>query len=244
MTAPRRIGLIGGTFDPFHLGHLAVAHAARRALRLDEVRIVAARIPPHRSDQPRTSPAHRFAMVALGIANESGLVADDIELTAEGPSYTAATLSRLHTRGFSASQLFFITGADAFAEIATWRDYPRVLDLAHFAVVSRPGREVGTLRAALPSLAERMRDVDAPPATAEHGDAQTSILLIDVPTPTVSATRVRELAAARRPLTGLVSPLVADYITKQHLYDSPSSTPSPAAGPLEAASPLHEQEPV
>jgi nicotinate-nucleotide adenylyltransferase len=244
MTAPGRIGLVGGTFDPFHLGHLAVAHAARRALRLDEVRIVPASIPPHRTAPPRTSPAHRFAMVALGIANEAGLVADDIELTADGPSYTASTLTRLHSRGFRASQLFFITGADAFAEIATWRDYPGVLDLAHFVVVSRPGRGVGTLRAALPSLVSRMRDIGATLETIGNDDTQLSILLIDVPTPTVSATRVRELAAARQSLTGLVSPLVADYITKQHLYDSPASAPSPAAGPLEAASPLHEQEPV
>jgi nicotinate-nucleotide adenylyltransferase len=244
MTARRRIGLVGGTFDPFHLGHLAVAHEARRALRLDEVRIVPARVPPHRTAQPRTSPAHRFAMVALGIADETGLLADDIELTAEGPSYTASTLARLQAHGFSAAQPFFVTGADAFAEIATWRDYPRVLDLAHFAVVSRPGRGVGTLRALLPSLAARMRDVNAPVDPANEDDPQPSILLIDVLTPTVSATRVRALAAARQPLTGLVPPLVADYITKQHLYDSPSSAPSPAAGPLEAASPLHEQEPV
>ena len=243
MTAPRRIGLVGGTFDPFHLGHLAVAHAARRALTLDEVRIVPASTPPHRTAQPRTSPAHRFAMVALGIANEAGLLADDIELAADGPSYTASTLSRLHARGFKAAQLFFITGADAFAEIATWRDYPRVLDLAHFVVVSRPGRGVGTLRTTLPSLAPRMRD--AGPGLQSSGDdsAQLAILLIDVPTPSISATRVRELAAARQPLTGLVTPLVAEYITKHHLYDPPSSA-SPAAGSLEAASPLHEQEPV
>src|SRR6185503_5813289 len=109
-------------------------------------------------------------------------------------------------------------GADAFAEIATWRDYPRVLDLANFVVVSRPGRAVGTLRGELPSLAARMRDgarLEGAPAE----DAQLSILLIDVPTPTVSATRVRELAAARQPLTGLVPPLVADHIARHHLYD-------------------------
>ena len=161
MTAPGRIGLVGGTFDPFHLGHLAVAHAARLALALDEVRIVPASVPPHRTAQPRTSAAHRFAMAALGIANEPGLVVDDIELAASGPSYTASTLARFHALGFTASQLFFITGADAFAEIATWREYPRVLDLAHFVVdlTSRDGRS-RRLRGELPSLAPRMRDVD------------------------------------------------------------------------------------
>jgi nicotinate-nucleotide adenylyltransferase len=244
MTAPGRIGLVGGTFDPFHLGHLAVAHAAKFALALDEVRIIPASLPPHRTVQPRTSAAHRFAMAALGIASERGLVVDDIELTANGPSYTAATLARFHARGFTASQLFFITGADAFVEIATWRDYPRVLDLAHFVVVSRPGRSVATLRGHLAALASRMRDVEPDAGRAAHDEAQPSILLIDAATPNVSATRVRELAAARQPLTGLVSALVEDHIARHHLYDTATSAPSPAAGPIKAASPLHEQEPV
>ena len=220
MTAPGRIGLVGGTFDPFHLGHLALAHAARLTLALDQVRIVPASVPPHRTAQPRTSAPHRFAMAAMGIANEPGLVVDDIELTAGGPWYTASTLARLHARGSTASQLFFITGADAFAEIATWRDYPRVLDLAHFVVISRPGRAVGTLRGALPSLAARMRDVGADAGRSGFDEAQPSILLIDAPTPNVSATRVRELAAARQPLTGLCRRSSPDHIARHHLYDT------------------------
>jgi nicotinate-nucleotide adenylyltransferase len=244
MTAPGRIGLVGGTFDPFHLGHLAVAHAAQRALALEQIRVIPASLPPHRTQPPRTSAAHRFAMVALGIANEPGLVVDDIELTTSGPSFTASTLSRFHARGYTASQLFFITGADAFAEIATWRDYPRVLDLAHFVVVSRPGRSVSMLRAALPALAGRMREIAADPARASLEDVQPTIFLIDVATPNVSATRVRELASTRQPLTGQVSPLVADHIARHSLYVTSPSAPSPAAGPIKAASTLHEQEPV
>src|SRR5262245_318197 len=244
MTAPGRIGLVGGTFDPFHLGHLAVAHRARATLALDQVRIIPASIPRHRTTQPRASASHRFAMAALGIAGEPGLVVDDIELASGGPSYSAATLARYHARGFDASQLFFVIGADAFAEIATWRDYPHVLDLAHFVVISRPGRSVGTLRGDLPSPASRMRDVDpaAPRDTAVS--AEVSILLIDAATPAISATHIRELAAARQPLTGLVPPLVADHIANHHLYDPLSPSPSPAAGSHEAASRLHEQEPV
>jgi len=244
MTAPGRIGLVGGTFDPFHLGHLAAAHAALTALALDQVRIVPASIPPHRTVQPGASASHRFAMAALGIVNEPRLVMDDIELASSGPSYSAATLARFHARGFKTSQLFFVIGADAFAEIATWRDYPRVLDLAHFVVISRPGCLVGTLRCDLPLLASRMRDIDATATRRAVDDGQPSILLLDAPTPAISATRVRELAAARQPLTGFVSPLVADYIIRHHLYDAPPTPPSPAAGPHEAASPLHEQEPV
>jgi nicotinate-nucleotide adenylyltransferase len=241
MTAPGRTGLVGGTFDPFHLGHLAVAHAAQFALALDEVRIIPARVPPHRPVQPQTSAPHRFAMAALGVANERGLVVDDIELAANGPSFTASTLARFHERGYAAAELFFIIGADAFAEIAAWRDYPRVLDLAQFAVVSRPGRSVVTLRSALPALAARMRDVGEAGGRISVEDGQPSILLIDAETPNVSATRVRELAAARQPLNGLVPALVEDHIVRHRLYDTASS---PAAGSFKAASPLHEQEPV
>jgi nicotinate-nucleotide adenylyltransferase len=244
MTALGRIGILGGTFDPFHLGHLAVAHAARSALALDEVRIIPASVPLHRPVQPRASAHHRFAMAALGIANEPALVVDDIELTAGGPSYTAATLVRLHERGLGATQLFFITGADAFAEIATWRKYPDVLDRAHFVVVSRPGRGVATLRAALPALVPRMRTIAGDGTAALPDLSQPSILLIDAPTPDVSATMVRQRAAAGEPLTDLVPPLVADHLIRHRLYDPAPRLISPAAGPTKAASPLHEQEPV
>ena len=180
-------------------------------------------------------------MAALGVANERGLVVDDIELAGSGPSFTASTLARFHARGYTASQLFFIIGADAFAEIATWRDYPRVLDLAQFAVVSRPGRSVVTLRSDLPALAGRMHDIGDADRGVPVDEGQPSILLIDAQTPNVSATPVRELAAARQPLNGLVPPLVEDHIVRHRLYDIASS---PAAGSFKAASPLHEQEPV
>jgi nicotinate-nucleotide adenylyltransferase len=244
MTASGRIGILGGTFDPFHLGHLAVAHVARRALALDEIRIIPSSIPLHRPVQPRASAHHRFAMAALGIANEPAFIVDDIELTAGGPSYTASTLSRLHQRGLGATQLFFITGADAFAEIATWREYPHVLDRAHFVVVSRPGRAVATLYDALPALVSRMHRLQGDNAAAVVDLSQPSILLIDAPTPDVSATAVRQRAGEGGLLTDLVPPLVADHMTRHHLYDFAPPQASPAAGPTKAASPLHEQEPV
>ena len=94
---PGRIGILGGTFDPFHLGHLALARAARTALQLDEVRIVPSNVPPHRA-APGASSYHRFAMAALGIAGEPGLVLDDIEMGLDGPSFTTTTLARLHDK--------------------------------------------------------------------------------------------------------------------------------------------------
>ncbi len=154
---PPRVGVLGGTLDPIHCGHIAAAVAARDALDLTSVLVIPSRVPPHRSIQPQASAYHRFAMAALGVSGEPRLDVSDDELMAEGPSYTADTLERLHARGLAASQIFFIIGADAFAEIATWKRYPEVLDLAHFVVVSRPGHRIEALQARLPALAARMR---------------------------------------------------------------------------------------
>ena len=124
----RRIGLLGGTLDPFHVGHLDAADAARAALGLDEILVIPAHDPPHRPDDPHASAFHRFAMVALAVDGREGYRASDLELRRDGPSYTALTLRDLRSAGYEPSQLYFIAGADAFAEIATWFDYPAILD--------------------------------------------------------------------------------------------------------------------
>ena len=133
-----RVGILGGTFDPIHLGHLEAASAARRALSLDRLLLLPSRTPPHRSTEPRASVFHRFAMAALAAA-ERDMSVSDLEVRREGPSYTALTLEALHREGFAPTELFFITGSDAFAEVGTWHDYPHILQLANFVVVSRPG---------------------------------------------------------------------------------------------------------
>src|SRR6476619_737614 len=120
-SGPRRIGLLGGTLDPIHRGHLDAAAAARDAFQLESVSLVPSHVPPHRPVQPLASPFHRFAMACLAVSGVPRLRASDEELRAAGPSYTADTLDRLHARGLSSSQVFFITGADAFADIGPWK---------------------------------------------------------------------------------------------------------------------------
>jgi nicotinate-nucleotide adenylyltransferase len=179
-----RVGILGGTLDPIHRGHIEAAIAARDAFHLAEVLVLPSHVPPHRATQPAASPFHRFAMTALAVNGVAGLLASDEELRAPGPSYTADTLDRLHARGHDRSQIFFITGADAFAEIATWQRYPEVMDLAHFVVISRPGHQMSDLRARLPALARRMRaDLTVPPDPA--------IFLLNASTPDVSSTVIR-----------------------------------------------------
>src|SRR5439155_5432094 len=150
----RRIGVIGGTFDPIHQGHLDAAQAAQASLGLSEMFVVTASAPPHRT--PVASIYHRFAMVALAVAGREGWRASDLELGIGAPSFTTDTLQRFHRIGYAASELFFVIGVDAFAEIESWRDYPAILERAHFAVVSRAGFDVGVLGDQLPRLAPRM----------------------------------------------------------------------------------------
>lgn len=213
MNEAARIGILGGTLDPIHLGHLEAALAAREALGLDRVIIIPAHVPPHRT-RPATSPFHRFAMASLAVNGVDGLCVSDIELQSPGPSYTADTLRRLReAEGNDASQIFFITGADAFAEIETWREYPGVLDLANFIVVARPGTAVAELRQRLPPLKDRMRLPRRHPR-----EAGTFIFLVDAPTPEVSSTGIRRRIADGQPISGLVPPAVEQHIHQHALY--------------------------
>jgi nicotinate-nucleotide adenylyltransferase len=213
------IGLLGGTFDPVHVGHLDVARAAREAAGLEAVWLVPARLPPHRR-VPYASAAHRFAMAALAAASEPRLLVSDVEMDAPGPSYTAETLSRLSARGYDLRTFCFVIGADAFRDIPTWKDYPDVLERCDFAVVSRPGFPVAGLRRALPHLSGRM--IDAPSAAAPR----PSILLIDAPTSPVSSTDVRQAIWRGASLEGLLPPAVAGHIARHGLYREPGGRES------------------
>ena len=230
----RRLGILGGTFDPIHCGHVDIAQAAQQSLGLTLVELVAANEPPHRP-QPSASAFHRFAMVALAVADRNGWRASDVELQHAGPSYTSSTLREFHERGYTPSELFFVVGADAFAEIGTWRHYPAILDAARFAVVSRPGYPVNDLPRLLPQLAARMVD----PASAGLPGTDRSIILIDAPTANVSSSAIRGRLAAGDSIAGLVPPMVQQHIEQHGLYSAMPSgrraadtLRTPAAGRL------------
>lgn len=198
----QRLGLLGGTFDPIHYGHLDAALAARTELGLDQVRVIPAHDPPHRPADPHASAFHRFALVSLAIQDRPWMVASDQELRRTGaPSYTIDTLRDLHAEGWPASQIFFIIGTDAFAEIATWRSYPAVLDAANFVVIARPGTTLAMVTARLPELA-----------------GKPSIFLVEARTRDVSSTQIRARLAAQQPIDDLVPAAVARHILAHHLY--------------------------
>jgi nicotinate-nucleotide adenylyltransferase len=205
------LGILGGTFDPIHLGHIAAADAAQRACSLESILLVPSRIPPHRTQPATASAEDRFAMAELAAKDRPGWSVSRIELDRKGPSYTYDTLVALGKGllGSKSSQFFFITGADAFAEIATWSRYPAVLDLANFVVVSRPG-------IALDSLRERV-----PSAFGPRPSATTRVILVEAHTPDVSSTEIRRRVRSRQSLSRMVPDRVAAYISAHRLYLAP-----------------------
>jgi nicotinate-nucleotide adenylyltransferase len=219
------LGVLGGTFDPIHNGHLAAADAAQQSLNLDAIVLIPSHVPPHRHNPVGASAEHRYAMAALAAAERPQWSASRIEIDRQGPSYTYDTLVELkrHARGEGASsasgtrvewQFFFILGADAFAEIATWSRYPAVLDLANFVVVSRPGITLDSLRerapSAFPSTSLR--------AGSLRPSAKTRVILVEAATPDISSTDIRRRVRAGQNLTGLVPDPVAHYISMHRLY--------------------------
>jgi nicotinate-nucleotide adenylyltransferase len=161
------------------------------------------------------------------LAGRDGWLGTDLELLVDGPSFTTDTIRHFHEQGCSPKELFFIIGADAFAEIPTWRDYPNILERANFAVVSRPGHPVDALPAVLPDLEPRMhRMLSDQPLDKASGalgrlpDSAPVIFLIEAPTAAVSATAIRRLVSEGATIAGMVDPRVRQHIEQHGLYTS------------------------
>lgn len=208
--ADRRVGILGGTFDPIHLGHLAIAAQVRTALQLDRVLFVPAAMPPHKLDQRITPAADRAAMVKLAIAGNPLFSMCEIELDRPGPSYTVDTLTELAdeaARQGVARDLYFILSVDALAGFNSWREPARVLELARLAVVERPGvrfPDPSSLASLLPGGAASAKRVQ----------------FIDTYLFPVSASEVRRRVASGQSIDDLVTPDVEAYIRDHRLYRS------------------------
>jgi nicotinate-nucleotide adenylyltransferase len=226
----RRIALFGGTFDPIHLGHLAVARAAQRAFHLDRVYFIPSGHPPHKPLGELLPYEHRFAMVALACSGNPRFIPSLAEWAdGAGPVafYSVDTVRRFRTEFDRPSdRLYFIVGADSFLQIATWKDYETLLSLCDFVVVSRPGFRTDALRQVIPPdlLAESVqcspksaprKSVRGARAIALRGSA---VYLLDTVASRVSATDVRHRLDRGRSVRGLVPPPVEEYINKQVLY--------------------------
>lgn len=194
-----KIGLLGGTFDPFHFGHLAAADAAIDCAELDRVMFIPAAEPPHRPPAV-ASPHQRLEMCRLGIEGEPRFEVSDIELKREGPSYTVDTLSQLQEQEPD-DELFLILGWDAAKLFSTWHEPDKVRELAKIVVVARPG-----------AAAPREEDLKG------VGLDKANVVLCLTTTPDVSASEIRKAVAAGEPITGKVPKAVERFIAEHRLY--------------------------
>ncbi len=210
MTRPR-IGLLGGTFDPVHVGHLALAHAARAALRLDEVRF----IPTGRSwqkDDAGASAEQRLAMVRLAVEPIAGFLADSREVERVGPSYTIDTLEQIRAELGAEPALVFLMGSDQLRQLGSWHRGDELLEHAHIGCTRRGPGDSGPPDPTLAAL------LDAHGRDALPDEASGSVVFFAMPPVPVSATALRAgLARGDRPRE-LVPPAVLDYIQTHHLY--------------------------
>jgi nicotinate-nucleotide adenylyltransferase len=197
---PRRIGILGGTFDPVHNGHLYIANALRAALDLERVVWVPAGRPPHKTGQIVSSDRDRLAMLELALAGSATDQISTIDIERSGPSYTADTLEILAER-FAPARLFFLMGEDSLRDLPTWHDPERLLQAAELAVAARPGVD-----ADLESVARRVPTV------------QGRVHLIPTKEVPISSSDIRRWVGEHQSIQGLVPSAVEDYIRDRGLY--------------------------
>jgi len=214
-----RIGLLGGTFNPIHLGHLRAAEEIAEAFALDRVWFVPAGQPPHKDPSPVVSFAHRLEMVRRAAAGRPGFVVSDMEGRRGGPSYTVETLARVRRRIGRRADLFFLTGLDAFLMIHTWHEFRRLFEQAHFVVFSRPGsspvRMERLLREKVSERYDWRPDLRAYVRPDWNRVYFHRITLLDV-----SSTQVRGRLARGASIRYLVPEAVREYIESNRLYAS------------------------
>ncbi|MFQ3788231.1 nicotinate-nucleotide adenylyltransferase [Halomonas sp. A29] len=206
--------MLGGTFDPVHLGHLRSAVELLEVLELDRIHMVPAKVPPLRGT-PQVTPEERLALLRLGIGDTPGLIADPRELERDGPSYSADTLASLRSEYGSQARLVMALGHDAFLRLADWHLPQRLFELAHLVVIDRPDFEA-PLPAALAELIEG-REVDNPRALMQRPAG--SLLRLALPTRmAISATEIRQRLAADRSVRFLLPEAVEARILANLLY--------------------------
>jgi len=217
MCAQKRIALYGGTFDPVHAGHVAVARRVSQLFEIEKVLFIPAQMAPHKIGRPVTEPIHRYAMLALATQDDPQLSISTFELDASDRRYTVDTVGHFQRVLGDATELFFIMGADSWSEITTWREWERLLSMTNHIVVTRPGYEPVTTHVG--GISDRIVDVRGGKLLSRTESAN-KIFFTDVVMKDVSATSIRRFASegSFEELTGLVPGPVLEYIKKYGIY--------------------------
>jgi nicotinate-nucleotide adenylyltransferase len=217
VSAPGPIGILGGTFDPVHYGHLRLAEEAGDALGLARVLLIPAALPNLRA-RPGTEAQHRLAMVRLAAADNPRLAVDDRELRREGTSYTVDTLADLRAEVGAERPLWLILGADAFLRLPAWSRWLQLFDLAHIAVATRPGYPLDEAVRESAELAAQWSRRIAPDAGAVVLPACGAIVQLPIPLLEISASDLRARMSRGASVRYLLPPAVVDYIAAHRLY--------------------------
>lgn len=173
----QRIGVIGGTFDPIHYGHLAAAEEARVRMNLERVLFVVAGVPPHKLDEEVTPVEHRLAIVSLAIASNPHFEISRVDVDRPGPSYTVDTISLLRKQWGQETEVYFIMGLDSLVELPTWHHPQRLIQLCRLLAVKRPGFEtdMAELEASVPGISSRVEIIDMPEVDISSSDLQQRV---------------------------------------------------------------------
>jgi nicotinate-nucleotide adenylyltransferase len=209
----RHIGILGGTFDPIHNGHIRLAIEAQEQLKLDEIKLIPVNIPPHRSI-PIVSPAHRLAMMELAIKNEPTLDIDRRELESENISFTINTLKSLRLE-FPDDALYLIVGRDAFNKIDSWKDWQELLHYAHIIVANRPNELTNNISTELQNWIDKHQISDQ---TRLKNKLSGHIYFIDIPMLDISSSMIRQYYSEQKTVNSLLPTLIQEYIKDNHLY--------------------------
>lgn len=211
-----RLAIYGGSFDPFHLGHLVPTVRAYETFNFEAVHFVPAGEPPHKQAEPLTPVTHRLAMVATATLHYDGFFASDAEIFTEGPSYTVNTIRRFAKRYFDKT-LYFIMGSDSFSQIGTWERWQELVDLAHLVVLHRSHMWGDNLTNRIPKELRSRIQVIEPFEVVSDADDKTIYLLNHEPFP-ISGTSIRERQRLGLPIRELVPHEVFSYVEKYGLY--------------------------
>ena len=212
----RRIGVLGGTFDPVHNGHLAIAGHVLKLLHLDSILFIPAARPPHKGHLHLTPFSHRLAMLRCAVKEEPRYFVSAMEEQREGPSYSVDTLQDLRESLDPDVRLFFIIGMDAFVEIDTWKDYHLIPGLADLVVIDRPDYPLGLAGSTVDKLGEYNFDsADSAWVASDHSGMIFGVGMSPVD---VSSTMVRERLGASLEVTNYLPEAVAEYIIREGLF--------------------------